>query len=62
LSYRQIIAKKQAIKKFEAKKADYERAIKKLKRDLVHGLTKELEEWLKQGKNASDAILQSYNL
>lgn len=62
LSYRQIIAKKQAIKKFEATKADYERAMKKLKRDLVLGLTLELEEWLKQGKNASDAILQSYNL
>lgn len=62
LSYRQVVAKKQADIKFEAKKANYERAIKKLKRDLVLGLIKELEEWLKQGKDASDAILKSYNL
>lgn len=62
LSYRQVVAKKQADIKFEARKADYERAIKKLKRDLVLGLIKELEEWLKQGKDASDAILKSYNL
>lgn len=62
LSYRQVVAKKQANHKFAAKNADYERAIKKLKRDLVLGLTNELEEWLKQGKATSDAILQSYNL
>lgn len=62
LSYRQVVAKKQADIKFQAKKADYERSIKKLKRDLVLGLTNELEEWLKQGKEASDAILKSYNL
>lgn len=62
LSYRQVVAKKQVDIKFEAKKANYERAIKKLKRDLVLGLIKELEEWLKQGKDASDAILKSYNL
>lgn len=62
LSYRQVVAKKQANHKFAAKNADYERAIKKLKRDLVLGLTNELEEWLKQGKATSDTILQSYNL
>lgn len=62
LSYRQVVAKKQADIKFEAKKADYKRSIKKLKRDLVLGLTKDLEEWLTQGKAASDAILHSYNL
>lgn len=62
LSYRQVVAKKRADIKFAAKKADYERAIKKLKQDLVFGLTNELEEWLKLGKAASDAILKSYNL
>ena len=62
LSYRQVVAKKQADIKFAAKKADYERAIKKLKQDLVLGLINELEEWLKLGKAASDAILKSYNL
>lgn len=62
LSYRQVVAKKQADIKFAAKKAEYERAIKKLKQDLVLGLINELEEWLKLGKAASDAILKSYNL
>lgn len=47
---------------FEAEVADYERTLQKKKRDLINGLTNELEDWLKQGKTHSDEILKSFNL
>lgn len=62
LTYRQVLARKKAENEYAARVADYERTLKKIKQDLLLGLTDELETWLISGKGASDAILKSYNL